>query len=245
MVKERPILFSGPMVRALLEDRKTQTRRIIKPQPTGRIDPVWSYGPKGAEVAFGPDNLRADGGPRWWRVPYGQIGDRLWVREAMAGADDPAYKHLVKYRANGDHATRWRPSIHMPRWASRILLEITGIRFERVQEISEADTQAEGVPDVDHYRCLWESLHGRIGETWGHNPWVWVVEFKRVEVGYIPVPCLVCAGTGREHERKRTCTICQGAGKVCPGCNGYSIPPQLQHPADDLCKVCGQYEVPF
>ncbi|WP_221065966.1 hypothetical protein [Methylomagnum ishizawai] len=182
------------MVRALLEDRKTQTRRIIKPQPVGRIDPVESYGPKGLEIAFGPDNRRADGGLRWWRCPYGQIGDRLWVRETWAydlaavnSANDKNGPFVYRADLLSEQCRldgRWHPSIHMPRYASRILLEITDIRFERVQEISEADAEAEGVPDVDHYRCLWESLHGRIGETWGHNPWVRVIQFKRVEVAH-------------------------------------------------------------
>jgi len=186
-MKERPILFSGPMVRAILEGRKTQTRRVVKPQPG--CDPR--------------DDEHLDMG----RCPYGQPGDRLWVREAWhtderdleyarAKHEDAMSDSPIYYRAdpeNDNAGCTWRPSIHMPRWASRITLEITRVRVERLQEISEKDAIAEGADPylhpvhpgreglrhVDGFRSLWESINGP--GSWDANPWVWVIEFKRVE----------------------------------------------------------------
>lgn len=186
-MKERPILFSAPMVRALLDGRKTQTRRIVKfPHP-----------------------------PEGWHVnncPYGQPGDRLWVRESgwerpyrttkmmREGADTwPRFAYAADDWSDNDRADfkafgfKPRPSIHMPRWASRILLEITGIRVERLQDISEEDARAEGCevpaiiyPDephsaysyVEQYRLLWESINGP--GSWDANPWVWCISFRRI-----------------------------------------------------------------
>lgn len=208
---DRPILFSAPMVRALLEGRKTQTRRVIKPQPTGRIDPLISFNHGRMEIAFGPDMRDKDGGPKWWR-PLAQAGDRLWVREACAivGTVDPGF---VLYRADGYEAecirhgfdkpfppeteARWRPSIHMPRWASRLTLEVIDVRVERLQDISEADAIAEGCTQAladdimqaeelavyasTHILCpdararilfetLWDQVNGP--SAWERNPWV-------------------------------------------------------------------------
>lgn len=203
---ERPILFSDAMVRAILEGRKTQTRRVLKPQP-----PAGAHSP--GLVLF-----PADGGSACvfdvplnspvyrHECPYGQPGNRLWVREAFAlhahGAKDPAGHPIVFYRAQGDQimqGNRWRPSIHMPRWASRIILDITDIRVERVQDISENDARAEGVREMaeysmprnpyepgicddprNAYRILWDQINAKRGYGWDVNPWVWVVEFKRV-----------------------------------------------------------------
>lgn len=194
-MKELPIRFSGPMVKAILDGSKTQTRRVVKQDRDGLLDckptPAWD--------AF------------WQCVacPYGKPGDRLWVRETF-GIDDE--DGSVLYFAdpdtaqNAEHARicedrypRRRPSIHMPRWASRILLEITDVRVERVQDISEADAQAEGIEYserfagycigmAEHYHShdprlsyasLWESINGP--DSWAANPWVWVVEFRRIE----------------------------------------------------------------
>lgn len=187
-IKERPILFSGPMVRAILDGRKTQTRRIIKGNGTWSVDseddgkPWPGYGDE-----FG-DWVRA-------KCPYGQPGDRLWVRETFGYAFDCGhFNHLhqnrqVLYKVGDTCVERWRPSIHMPRWASRINLEITGIRVERLQEISEEDAEAEGsdtclgeVPlftYTEAYQVLWESINGE--GSWDANPFVWVVEFKRAD----------------------------------------------------------------
>ena len=163
-MSDRPIIFSAPMVRAIVAGTTTQTRRRIKDQDV--------------------------------TSPYGLVGDRLYVREAWAAPH--AYDHLpprlipqdarIHYAATGDRGgLMWRSPIHMPRWASRITLEITGIRVERLQDISAVDCWAEGIghhPDVDprhEYAELWESLHG--AGSWDANPWVLVVEFKRVEGG--------------------------------------------------------------
>ncbi|AKL08552.1 MULTISPECIES: ASCH domain-containing protein [Klebsiella] len=196
---ERGMIFNAEMVRAILDGRKTQTRRIVKLQPDE--DGL-------AKVTNGP---WVDTSERNYRCPFGDVGDRIWVREtwAEAGASAP---NLKLYRANyPEHVPshyenvppaneiRWTPSIHMPRWASRILLEITDVRVERLNAINERDAQAEGVGKLrggfwQHYQpgwtqhqlsargsfvTLWKSIYGE--ESWNSNPWVWVVEFKRIE----------------------------------------------------------------
>jgi len=206
-MKERPILFSAPMVRAILDSTKTQTRRVLRPQPPGSTTDVmtwhhpdderkgahfWSWGPDPANP--GRDYIQPD-----WAVPcpYGEPGDRLWVRETFSpvpmvwtegGVD---HRSDFAYLATGDiiGCHKWRPSIHMPRSASRITLEITGVRVERLQDISEADALAEGVsaimdemrratPRCD-FQALWQSINGP--DSWAANPWVWVIEFKRIK----------------------------------------------------------------
>jgi hypothetical protein len=205
VVPERPILFSGSMVRATLDDRKTQTRRVAKHRRRAfasvAFDLPWIW----ARLigAPGPDMQHSV------RCPYGQPGDRLWVRETLR-----RFGGSVEYAADGDlHRDAewvWKrahlPSIHMPRGLSRLTLELTGVRVERVQDISEADAQAEGVerasdPDectsedaalnaecgyfpprsyVDGYRLLWDSLNAARGYGGDANPWVWVLEFRRL-----------------------------------------------------------------
>jgi hypothetical protein len=196
-MKTRPILFSGAMVRALLAGTKTQTRRVMKPQPVWVAEPNVPF----ATVDADPKGIIA--------CPYGQPGDRLWVRENFSGphcmdaahgcAAVPPGKWGVSsniwYWADGNPEfgdwTKPRPSIHMPRWASRITLEIVSVRVERLQDISEADALDEGVTynDIPNngldpmrartwYRGLWESINGP--GSWDANPFVWVVEFKRV-----------------------------------------------------------------
>ena len=192
-MKERPILFSAPMVRALLAGTKTQTRRVFK-LPRGCS---W-YEALGGEAA---GQVQDDEGPGWWHVeeqrcPYGEPGDRLWVRETWAPRTLGAWTEMEKlmkplYRADEDRPEWkriWRPSIHMPRWASRITLEITGVRVERLQDISEADAVAEGVKNSLHlpggrsakenFAHLWWTINGE--ESWEADPWVWVLEFKRL-----------------------------------------------------------------
>lgn len=232
-MKERPILFSGPMVRAILDGRKTQTRRVIKNTGTYAIEDH-----HGAEIA------KRERAALSTNCPYGALGDRLWVREnfsgpyCMTGSPPKEWPLIVgherilpdiHYWADGDleHGgwTKPKPSIHMPRWASRINLEITGIRVERLQDIGGEDAQAEGIEPLDferydddydwsvcpkcggtllhngpganlgviydidcatcdthkkRYHHLWESINGP--GSWDANPWVWVVEFKRVNV---------------------------------------------------------------
>lgn len=203
-MSDLPILFSAPMVRALLAGTKTQTRRVIKPQPYGRISMLTSFNHGRMEIAFGPDMKAKDGGPKWWR-PLAQAGDRLWVREAwrthahyddlgpsMMGGEEP-----IRYEADGAHQTwgypaisnigRHRVGMHMPRWASRLTLYVTDVRVERLQDISEEDAVAEGVPafmsspsniPAMHFQSIWESINGP--GSWEANPWVWVVSFKRI-----------------------------------------------------------------
>lgn len=220
-MKERPILFSGPMVRAILAGTKTQTRRVLK-QATGpslsvdcsdngvaELSWLWGDGP-GYDVNETIKHVPC---------PYGQPGDRLWVREnfqpLLADGFEPyeadwetgwgyAPRHVatdgaVEFIDMDDNiSSRVKPSIHMPRWASRLTLEITGVRVERLQYISEADALAEGIvqlkdggfglPAGEHYHCadprqsyfsLWQAINGP-GSVEA-NPWVWVVEFKKLE----------------------------------------------------------------
>ncbi len=181
---EKPILFSAPMVRALLAGTKTQTRRAVKPQPQDEVfqHPVsrqWLESVNGEESGL--------------RCPYGQPGDRLWVRETWTPCG-PLPTDGVLYRSDfpeGPLSIKFKPSIHMPRWASRITLDITDVRVERLQDISEADAQAEGCPiecmsptgddsgsaiyGPAGYRALWDTINGH--GSWDANPWVWVVEF--------------------------------------------------------------------
>lgn len=226
-MKERPILFSADMVLAILAGRKTQTRRPVKPQP---YTIPWrdAYGNADEALFWRYDESREDWPyPRF--CPYGQPGDRLWVRETfqeffddeimplrprgprgrLGSPSTPGRLSYVFYRADGPMPVQsplgranWRPSIHMPRWASRITLEITDVRVERVQDITEADAMAEGCPGEkgfvwgqeveiqapqEQYHHLWDSIYypGIYKKPtpfrWDANPWVWVIEFRRVE----------------------------------------------------------------
>lgn len=195
-MRERPILFSGPMVRAILDGRKTQTRRVVTPQPN-----VVHAIHADASITT---NLIFRSGDQRIHCPYGQPGDRLWVRETFApfppvfgsklwgiiyGADAAQVEREAPdtYRPMLYNYERWYPSIHMPRWACRLVLEIESIRVERLQEISGEDAVAEGVRSLLPYngiaQCefleLWDSINAKRGFDWDANPWVWVVEFKR------------------------------------------------------------------
>lgn len=192
-MKERPILFSAPMVRALLAGTKSQTRRVVKPQPRILAGELLCW----KDDALTDDQMAV-------RCPYGSPGDRLWVREAFmhepadycweASVSIPCRPASTVYRADfheSQPGEGWKPSIHMPRSLSRILLDVTAVRVERLQDISATDAIAEGLSTrlrehdavchlLDQYRDLWESINGP--ESWDANPWVWVVEFKRVIV---------------------------------------------------------------
>lgn len=191
-MKERPILFSGAMVRALLDGSKTQTRRVCKPAQAASLSCVIGiqdprdFGQRPLEVP-GSGWFGDEDGEVQFACPYGRPGDRLWVRETWAEHPDfPGCRRAI-YRADPEceyDTERWRPSIHMPRWACRILLEIVSLRVERLQAINDQDAMAEGVDaslyGKSHrygYSRLWEEING--AGSWSANPWVWVVEFKR------------------------------------------------------------------
>ncbi|WP_083501412.1 hypothetical protein [Ralstonia sp. NT80] len=215
MTKERPILFSGAMVRAILDGQKTQTRRALKPQPPAATTSV--------KVFHHPDPR-----PHFWAndgaslldwakpCPYGDVGDRLWVRETWQHSNHPFGPYepgcMIFHRADylddplGPDLERspdgvrrdWRPSIHMPRSACRLELEVTGVRVERLNDCSEKDARAEGAICIDDitgrqvlfpnqcnagsyrlgYQHLWNGING--AGAWKANPWVWVVEFRRI-----------------------------------------------------------------
>ncbi len=196
-MKERGMIFNGEMVRAILDGRKTQTRRPVK-------FPVHDKN-LGCELA-GNELAGELSAGNYLNSAFGKPGDRIWVRETFCPVDDTQYggEKWVDYRAtpkfeashpagwdcapNDAEALKWRPSIHMPRWASRILLEITNVRVERLRSMSQDDARAEGVIAASGpmeaglaFRELWDSIYGE--ESWKANPWVWVIEFKRVEGG--------------------------------------------------------------
>lgn len=211
-MKERPILFKGEMVRAILAGTKTQTRRAMNPQPV----PWGTFGgwslPKSC---YGSEDCFRESAPIF-ETRFGRPGDRLWVRETFVQGwalsadgcvdqfDEAGNERPMKtfYRATspdlnwydgGDDCkikTPWKPSIHMPRWASRITLEITEVRVERLQDISRGDAMAEGCPfpnmaDGDNprhwYADLWNSINRNTPGSWDANPWVWCVSFRRIE----------------------------------------------------------------
>jgi hypothetical protein len=195
-VRERPIPFSGLMVRGILDDRKTHTRRVVKGEALRWLD----------ESAFAPSFVAS---PDNGLCPYGNAGDRLWVRETWALVNDGGYAvdpSTLVYRA--DESKRlvwpnellsheplvipragWRPTIHMSRWLSRLTLEITEVHVERLQDITDTGGMREGwecdPENLDYlprmwYRDLWNSLNAERGYCWDANPWVWVIGFRKV-----------------------------------------------------------------
>jgi hypothetical protein len=209
-MSEHPIIFSGPMIKAILAGAKTQTRRVIKPQPQ------WRYpGNNSRGVVFSTVRGRLYGtagfglAQETWCIPecpYGVPGDLLWVRETwsidpndcMPDTDLEWTRWHIGYRADDPDAKPthwgWHPSIYMPRWASRLTLRIESVRVERLQDITEADAQAEGtvIPSgysgcsmhpYNEYTCvyreLWDKLNAKRGYAWTTNPWVWVIGFAK------------------------------------------------------------------
>lgn len=173
-MKERPILFNSQMVRALLDGSKTQTRRIVKNVLNNNRLQL-----KDRQINV-IDAIN--------QSPFGQIGDQLWVRETWV--KHPDYAHRAVYRADPGSkydVEKWTPSIHMPKWASRIQLEITGVRVEPLNDISEGDAEHEGCFSLGDCECtakrqykeLWESINGP--GSWDANPWVWVIKVRRVQ----------------------------------------------------------------
>lgn len=211
-MRERPILFSAPMVRAILSGQKSMTRRVVKPQPEAIPQHVWRPRDLGPNRQFwwpcSAVRQMVDLGEMRSFCPYGVPGDRLWVRETWRhwpvrdGADQ---REGLDYRATdeddfeypvNESIFKWRSPIHMPRWASRLTLTITDVRVERVQDINDDDAIAEGIPDypdfkgdcpVDDYRELWDSLNAARGYGWDANPWVWALTFSVAD----------CAAAGR------------------------------------------------
>lgn len=240
-VRERPILFSGRLMRAILEGRKTVTRRVVKPQPNAEGCPNAKMVDLGSAFGLLDGCLSGE-----WRCPYGVPGDRLWVRENWSAAlsnarafpggssryesgwrwwhDVPAGMRSLEnafsvfYQADGLEVytgtapgeelpdlvrdwqvrassaprkpPRWLPSIHMPRWASRISLEVTEVRVERLHEITEDEVLAEGATwnvlmtpyeRIRAFADLWNEINHPRGYGWGTNPWVWVIRFRRIE----------------------------------------------------------------
>ncbi|HCB1502599.1 TPA: morphogenetic protein [Klebsiella michiganensis] len=203
-MKERGMIFNGEMVRAILDGRKTQTRRPVK-------FPVHDKN-LGCELA-GNELAGELSAGNYLNSAFGKPGDRIWVRETFQGPlfnyeqmdeyleDSSKFEkpEFCQYAADGGHRPEyqdaddnlrhgWRPSIHMPRWAGRILLEITDVRVERLRSMSQDDARGEGVIAASGpmeaglaFRELWDSIYGE--ESWKANPWVWVIEFKRVEGG--------------------------------------------------------------
>ncbi len=225
-MKERGMIFNAEMVRAILDGRKTQTRRIMKVQPEnselGLSRIIDSSVAKEVGMYFWSlsDACGMKRRSKPFPCPFGEVGDRIWVRETFATLEPGSYEPVkpqqgycqeLRYAATDRLAKsdsdirgyKWIPSLHMPRWASRIALEITGVRVERLSDISEDDATAEGVPPAGRllpdypgtfltpngdfatakvaFHRLWESIYGE--ESWQANPWVWVIEFKRVEGG--------------------------------------------------------------
>lgn len=203
-MKERPILFSGPMVRAVLDGRKTMTRRVVDPDLAGMLED----GCASCEQVIETDATPMGGLPAMRFCPYGLPGDHLWVRETFAFCDNCGHLNFAatvnrprNCLACDDFIGPWKPSIFMPRAESRITLGLVDVRVERLQEISEDDARAEGAEpyngrlgltlpsgavDVDSgpyregFALLWNGLNERRGFPWKRNPWVWVMVFKAV-----------------------------------------------------------------
>lgn len=222
-MRERPILLNAEMVRAVLDGRKAQTRRMLTPRQLKMIDAAASIG-ECYPLESGQQHENSQSYYREW-CPFGAVGDRLWVRETFRVHSRATDVATLVYKASEQQSwtqqthrvpiamcnkpavvDKWTPSIHMPRWASRITLEITGVRVERLNNISEQDAASEGVgsavwfaakgvPEeqwtslgehgayrashINSFASLWESIYGE--ESWQANPWVWVIEFKRLD----------------------------------------------------------------
>jgi hypothetical protein len=225
-MRERPILFSGPMVRAILDGQKTMTRRVVKQVPPASCTHLkWNEGPRAGSprwiMDWGLSGCYSEedesGTVRHWldiqtavddnsheeiTCPYGTVGDRLWARESfrVSAERHPPDDHVwctyiadgTRFEVDGSEIDMGRlklgrsvPSIHMPRWASRITLEITGVRVERLHDITPNECRAEGSywatdpDDEGGFVNLWNGINGKRGYGWDVNPWVWVIGFER------------------------------------------------------------------
>jgi len=186
-MKERPIIMTAESVRAILDGRKTQTRRVINERvfiemAKGDEPPILQDNPDFAKVYL-----------EFGKYPYGVTGDRLWVKEAFAEVFGGPPFGLCFYRANGETIAvetpsgpsrefpRWKSPLFMKRTSSRITLEITNIKVEQLQDITEEDAIKEGYDRRDAYAWAWNSINAKRGYPWESNPWVWVIEFKRAK----------------------------------------------------------------
>ncbi len=205
-MKQRPIIFNSDEVRAILDGRKTMMRRVIKPQFAELVE---AHDTGIAFVARGKNKWPVLAPESYVDCPYGVPGDRLWVKETHIAYEQ---YHVYYFADSLDHSrdkeygVTWTSPVRMPRWASRIMLEIISIRVERLQDISEEDALAEGIRRISHgmdgdyfhfsqieadpknwcfpddaFRELWDSVNAKLGYRWDANPWVWVIEFKREE----------------------------------------------------------------
>jgi len=185
-MREHPLLMKGPLVRATLEGRKTQTRRPVKGNPLGEfVGWAWTD-----EMTRNPGLWLQGSWGQEFECPLGRAGDRLWVRETWTAAmHEPKGPADCLYRADDNRGVedlaeaKWTPSIHMPRWACRLVLPLVSVRVERVQDITQDDARAEGVEPIrgsyrDGFRAVWQDIYG----TWDANPWVWVAQWERIEV---------------------------------------------------------------
>lgn len=264
-MKERPILMSAPMVRAILEGRKTQTRRVVNPQPNRTHDgePYWFVGGYRAWTFRECDDILRKGGSNLL-CPYGNVGDRLWVRETTLRVEEHGYLGPVYLESERGRAflgegmassedgiaevepweIKKRPSVFMPRAMSRINLEITDVRVERLNDISEDDARAEGVfvPEAGYaqngrrapvmaFSALWESING--AGSWALNPWVWCLTFRRTDAAIqrcdrclVPLVAGIAMGQTVDCSDEGTVSVA-GPGHVmpclkCPKC-GHSV----------------------
>ena len=197
-MKEIPIIFNSEMIRAILGGRKTQTRRPIKPQPVYKFKHLEEgLGYKASEGNLYAGFYEEGTSGMYVKCPYGKVGDRLWVRETFCEVSLGAE---LRYKATDKKPAiqNWKPSIHMPRWASRITLEITDVRVERLKEIKPDDCLKEGIivdrkldkmfskKEINEstilcFWGLWHLIYGKTEYNWDINPWVWVIEFKRLD----------------------------------------------------------------
>ena len=193
--REHPIIFTSDNVKLILDGKKWETRRLLSPQPTW-TSASWAWSPR--------KKLTLNKVQAISHCPFGDPGDLLWVRETWKPEEledthvdgirfmaDNAFVPIepteaaaeawvwVNGAAGGKLQGKWRPNIHMPKWACRLRLKLNGVKLERVRDITEMGAQAEGMRNVEQYRAQWRQLHGK--ESWSQNPWVWVLKFSRLE----------------------------------------------------------------
>ena len=190
----KPIIFSTPMVRAILDDRKTKTRRLVKEDKRGQwvaVNNARNHEYGASVPCYLHREVSVDDKSRNIMYPKYDVGDILWVRETWSKDENGEYVYRANYGTTEDDSFppsmfKWRPSIHMPREAARIFLRVTNVRVERVQDITAHDAIREGMESeipfdtVDEFKELWNNLNAKRGYGWESNPWVWVVAFEKI-----------------------------------------------------------------